>query len=110
MTSTAVRNAVFGLALGLLLVLAPAARAGMPSLAQTVPQTSLIVTVSQDGPRFHHGKRTQAQYCLRRNYWWFYRPYTTAQENFPRCEPFFHYPEEAVGQGGGSAYAEPYFK
>jgi hypothetical protein len=49
---------------------------------------------------FHHGKRVQTAYCLRRNYWWFYRPYTTATEDFPRCEPYFHYLEPAYGQRG----------
>jgi len=50
------------------------------------------------GPGFHHGKRVQSAYCLRRNYWWFYRPYTTKQEDFPRCEPYFHYLEPAAGR------------
>lgn len=59
-----------------------------------------IVHVSQDGPRFHHGKRAQSVYCLRRNYWWFYRPYTTAQEDYLRCEPYFHYLESARGRRG----------
>jgi len=52
------------------------------------------------GPGFHHGKRAQSAYCLRKNYWWFYRPYTTKQENFPRCEPYFHYLEPASGRRG----------
>jgi len=52
----------------------------------------------QEGGMFHHGKRTQAMYCLKRNYWWFYRPYTTAPEDFPRCEPYFHYLEPVDGQ------------
>jgi len=55
----------------------------------------------QEGGMFHHGKRTQAMYCLQRNYWWFYRPYTTAPEDFPRCEPYFHYLEPADARRGG---------
>lgn len=57
---------------------------------------------------FHHGRRTQEVYCLRRNYWWFYRPYTTAPENYPRCEPYFHYLEPYSGRRG--AQSDPYFK
>jgi hypothetical protein len=82
------------------------ARAAMPALELSTPVTR-VITVAQEGPRFHHGKRAQSVYCLRRNYWWFYRPYTTAQEDFPRCEPYFHYLEPANGRG---AQAEPYFK
>ena len=70
---------------------------------------SPLITVAQEGRRFHHhSKRGQSAYCLRQNYWWFYRPYTTAQEDFRRCEPYFHYPESAYGRQG--ARAEPYYK
>jgi hypothetical protein len=48
---------------------------------------------------FHHGKRVQSYYCYPRNYWWFYRPYTTASQNFPRCMPYFHYLDEGHGRG-----------
>lgn len=92
------------------LVLAPhgTARAAMGAL-ELSPQTPVpIVKIAQDGPGFHHGKRAQSVYCLKRNYWWFYRPYTTAPEDFPRCEPYFHYLEPANGRRG--ARAEPYFK
>jgi hypothetical protein len=94
----------------LLLGLMPlgAAQAAMPALGFSTGAPAGVVTVSQDGPRFHHGKRAQSVYCLRKNYWWFYRPYTTAQEDFPRCEPYFHYLEPASGRRG--AQTEPYFK
>ena len=55
----------------------------------------------KEGGMFHHGKRAQAMYCLKRNYWWFYRPYTTAPEDFPRCEPYFHYLEPADARRDG---------
>lgn len=101
----------FGLAFAgaLLLGLVPCgvAQAAMPALELSTP-VSRVITVAQEGPRFHHGKRAQSVYCLRRNYWWFYRPYTTAQEDFPRCEPYFHYLEPANGRRG--AEAERYFK
>lgn len=84
-----------------------AANAAMPGLALST-QPSQAVKVAKDGPRFHHGKRVQSAYCLRRNYWWFYRPYTTAPEDLPRCEPYFHYPERASGRRG--ARVGPYFK
>jgi len=67
------------------------------SLRNAVP--SIVTEAAQEGRRFHHGKRAQSVYCLRRNYWWFYRPYTTAQEDLPRCEPYFHYLEPAYGRG-----------
>jgi hypothetical protein len=57
---------------------------------------------------FHHGKRVKTAYCLRRNYWWFYRPYTTAPEDFPRCEPYFHYLESGYQRRGQQP--EPYLK
>ena len=60
-------------------------------LLALVPQGA--ANAAQGGGWFHHGKRVQSAYCLRRNYWWFYRPYTTAVEDFPRCEPYFHYLE-----------------
>ena len=39
----------------------------------------------------HHARRTQSFYCYPRNYWWFYRPYTTAFDGHARCMPYFHY-------------------
>ena len=78
-------------------------RLGLATLAAVgllavLPHSS--AQADRDGPGFHHGKRAQSAYCLRRNYWWFYRPYTTKQEDFPRCEPYFHYLEPASGQRG----------
>jgi len=75
------------------------------ALSQVTPP--VVLRAAQEAPRFH-GKRAQSVYCLRRNHWWFYRPYTTAQEDFPRCEPYFHYLEPANGRRG--ARADPYFK
>ena len=53
---------------------------------------------------FGHMKRVTEAHCLDRNYWWFYRPYTTAGEDFPRCEPYFHYSD--TGGGTGNAWAD----
>jgi hypothetical protein len=38
-----------------------------------------------------HFRKAQSFYCYPRNYWWFYRPYTTAMQNYARCMPYFHY-------------------
>jgi len=48
-----------------------------------------------------HFRKAQAFYCYPRNYWWFYRPYTTALLNYPRCMPYFHYlgPDDALRGG-----------
>ena len=48
-----------------------------------------------------HAKRGTSYYCYPRNYWWFYRPYTTAGENYARCMPYFHYPPQSYRGGGG---------
>ena len=49
---------------------------------------------------FHgHGPRSTSYYCYPRNYWWFYRPYTTANNGNARCMPYFHYPP-ARSRGG----------
>ena len=56
---------------------------------------------------FGHSHRAISAYCYPRNYWWFYRPYTTADENYARCMPYFHYPPEAYDKGRGGNYAPP---
>jgi hypothetical protein len=38
-----------------------------------------------------HFRRATSYYCYPRNYWWFYRPYATADEGYARCMPYFHY-------------------
>jgi hypothetical protein len=53
---------------------------------------------------FHgHSPRGISYYCYPRNYWWFYRPYTTAGADYARCMPYFHYPPQSYrgGAGGG---------
>lgn len=46
------------------------------------------------GPRLEqrvlHRHRVQSFYCYPKNYWWFYRPYTTAFDGHARCMPYFH--------------------
>lgn len=49
---------------------------------------------------FHgHGPRSTSYYCYPRNYWWFYRPYTTANDGNARCMPYFHYPPARSRRG-----------
>jgi len=51
---------------------------------------------------FHgHSTRGISYYCYPRNYWWFYRPYTTANDGYARCMPYFHYPPRSYRGGGG---------
>ena len=45
-------------------------------------------------------RRGISYYCYPRNYWWFYRPYTTANDGYARCMPYFHYPPQAYRGGG----------
>lgn len=47
-----------------------------------------------------HRRRSYSYYCYRRNYWWFYRPYTTAQQDHARCMPYFHYPPRGYSKRG----------
>lgn len=47
-----------------------------------------------------HSRRSASYYCYPRNYWWFYRPYVTAQEGNARCMPYFHYPPSGRGRPG----------
>ena len=42
---------------------------------------------------FGHHQHIES-YCYPRNYWWFYRPYTTAGQGYARCMPYFHYLED----------------
>src|SRR5262245_10267619 len=42
-----------------------------------------------------HFRKVQSFFCYPKNYWWFYRPYTTATMNYARCMPYFHYLDEA---------------
>lgn len=69
---------------------------------------SAVLDVAQDGARFHHGKRTQAEYCYPDNRWWFYRPYTTGLDDHPRCMPYFHYLDGPDGRRG--AQGDRYIK
>ena len=51
--------------------------------------------------RVLHRHRVQSFYCYPKNYWWFYRPYTTASDGHPRCMPYFNYLEPSGRRGEG---------
>jgi hypothetical protein len=53
---------------------------------------------------WHHSRRVQSYYCYPRNYWWFYRPYTTGQDGHARCMPYFHYPSYEDGRAPSGRY------
>lgn len=71
-------------------------------VAQAGEQVEIITSRGLFG--FGHMKRVTEAHCLDRNYWWFYRPYTTAGEDYPRCEPYFRYLD--TGGGTGNAWAD----
>lgn len=85
-----------GASLLLALVVAPNGPARAGEQAEIITNRGLI--------GFGHMKRVTEAHCLDRNYWWFYRPYTTAGEDFPRCEPYFHYSD--TGGGSGNAWVD----
>jgi hypothetical protein len=75
----------------------PSGAASLPGVARgdfgvTDPRLERVI--------FHgHASSATSFYCYPRNYWWFYRPYTTAQEGYARCMPYFHYPPQAARHG-----------
>jgi len=87
---------VFGLAAALNPCLSPAAAFPVRWGVEPMPGTRAV-------PAFFHGHTPSgiSYYCYWRNYWWFYRPYTTAAADYARCMPYFHYPPQAYRSGGG---------
>jgi hypothetical protein len=69
------------------------ARAGrVAASAMTLAGQAAAFGAAREGQRLSvHFRRSQSFYCYPRNYWWFYRPYTTAQQGYARCMPYFHY-------------------
>ena len=99
------RLALTGAALALSAMLSPQASfaagfAASAASAGAAPRAG--ATLKQ--PIFHgHSARGRSMYCYPRNYWWFYRPYTTAAEGYARCMPYFHYPPQAYRGRRGSS-------
>jgi hypothetical protein len=82
-------------ALGLLIAAKsePASAASVLTLATLQADASVRPVLALPAAFHHHARRTQSFYCYPRNYWWFYRPYTTALDGHARCMPYFHYPD-----------------
>lgn len=96
--------AVAALALMVIVEAAPAAAAS--AAASGMRAGAAIGAERIDLPAMHR-HRTQSFYCYPKNYWWFYRPYTTGQDGHARCMPYFHYLGPSRGRGGK---ADPYIK
>jgi hypothetical protein len=78
------------------------ARAGSAgALVALQADTAMRPVLSLPVGAFHHSRRVQSYYCYPRNYWWFYRPYTTGQDGHARCMPYFHYPPSQNGARSG---------
>ena len=77
------------------------------SLAAVLALAMMQTGADVAGPRVNvaHFRRTQSFYCYPRNYWWFYRPYTTAFDGHARCMPYFHYPD-SYGGGRSQRYVK----
>ncbi len=70
----------------------PARAGSFAALAATPAGLAAALDTSPTRPLpAAHFRKSQSFYCYPRNYWWFYRPYTTAQQNYARCMPYFHY-------------------
>ena len=54
----------------------------------------------------HHHRRVESFYCYPRNYWWFYRPYTTGLDGHARCMPYFNYLGPYEGRARPDRYAK----
>jgi hypothetical protein len=79
------------------------ARAGSVA-AHAMMRAGQGLGAAQDAPLVSaHFRKAQSFYCYPRNYWWFYRPYTTAEQGYARCMPYFHY----LGQPDGRRGANP---
>jgi hypothetical protein len=96
--ATRLRLALTGAILAAFAIVLPQPTSAMHLAASAKPdgEGMGVVPVSHG-----HSARGRSFYCYPRNYWWFYRPYTTAAEGHARCMPYFHYPPEAFrGRGG----------
>ena len=84
-------------ALGFLITAEPASSASVSMLATPQADASGRPVLAIPAAFHHHARRTQSYYCYPKNYWWFYRPYTTAYDGHARCMPYFHYLEPGRG-------------
>jgi hypothetical protein len=89
----------FAVAFYLLIATSPASALG-PQALTSLNTSDIAAAAGRLSVHFH---KSQSFYCYPRNYWWFYRPYTTALDDHPRCMPYFHY----LGPYGGSRAGRP---
>jgi len=92
-------SAVAALALIVMFKPAPVAAANAAALALGADPSLSTKRIEH---RALHRHRAQSFYCYPKNYWWFYRPYTTALDGHARCMPYFHYLGPEGRRGGGS--------
>jgi hypothetical protein len=86
--------------LSLLIAAKPEPASAGSALALAMMHADAGVAAGAARPRVSvHFRRSQSYYCYPRNYWWFYRPYTTAEDGHARCMPYFHY-LEPYGRSG----------
>jgi len=76
------------------------AHAGAPQLAASALGQDTAQARFVEKVIFYHRRRPQELYCVEGSRWWYYRPYQNADDDYPRCMPYFKYPS---GQAG--AYA-----
>jgi hypothetical protein len=89
----------FAAAFCLLIATSPASALG-PQALTSLNASDVAAASGRLSVHFH---KSQSFYCYPRNYWWFYRPYTTALDDHPRCMPYFHY----LGPYGGPRAGRP---
>ena len=90
------------------LIAVPRAEAGTAGIRGGAVSADGLTAVSNVLiPVIHHRRKAISAYCYPRKYWWFYRPYTTANDGHQRCMPYFHYPVQGPYQQRGNAYERP---
>ena len=97
--------------LGLAIVLiglgtVPAA-AGSAEAFASMGSAAAVVSADNGVRVAAHFRKVYSFYCYPKSYWWFYRPYTTAQQNYARCMPYFHYLDEAYPAPRNLRQGEP---
>jgi hypothetical protein len=93
--------AAFGLLIAIDARPEPAEAAGVLTLAAMQADITVRPVLARPAAFHHHSRRSKSFYCYPRNYWWFYRPYTTAYDDHARCMPYFHYLEPGRGAKPG---------
>jgi hypothetical protein len=97
----------FGLAVLFLVLSALPAAAGSAEALAGMGSTAAALSAQDSVRLVAHFRKVYSFYCYPKNYWWFYRPYTTAPQNFPRCMPYFHYLDEAYPAPRNLRQGEP---